>query len=393
MLMHSTAMPPTTRPGVDPAPSGARIGWWLLCTVLAVFLTCLHLTTTKPFDLTTLQQLVHFWAVEPFQHRVLLPATVAGIKLLLPLQTRLVFAVLEIGFWIALMQLAYAALIQFDIGRQPLDRRLLALSLLVPMAMHLMVPDLQLNHGFTVEDGTLGLGEWDTRSIFYYVYDLPAAVFTLALTLLLLRLEHAPNRTSLWTLYLAVFAVATVNRETTLFMLPATAIVFWWSRPRRVGLMVALLAAQAMLFVAIQWPLQWLFAINDNPAANVQVDGLQYEHHLIENLRVLSHPLYLITYLVRFTAGCYIPLLMLRRYLNARLGRVLLGFALPLGATAFVMGRLVEHRIFIEIVPLIWLGALQAISRYRQNPYRERPPRGTTTNRTAAIATGAHDSA
>lgn len=338
--------------------------WWLLVIVLAIFLTCLHLTMTKPFELTTFEQLVHFWAVEPFQHRVLLPAAVDAIKGFLPLQTRLAFALLEVGFWIALIQIAYQALARFDIGRCTLDRRLLALSVVIPMVVQLMVPDLQMPQGLTLDNGTLALGHWNMRPLFYYVYDLPAAVFTLGLMLILLRLERTPDQARLWLFYLGVFAVATVNRETTLFMLPATAVVFW-GRPGSIKPMIALIAAQAIVFVAIQWPLHWLFELNDNPSANVPVDGVQYEHHLIENLTILSDPLYLLTFFVRFMAGFYIPILLFRRYLDARLARLLIGFALPLGLAAVVMGRLVEHRIFIEMVPLVWLAAIQTLKNQR----------------------------
>lgn len=363
-LASSASRPPASR-AAHPADWGARLAWWLLLILLAIFLTCLHLTMTQPFELTTFEQLIHFWAVEPFQHRVLLPAAVDAIKDILPIQTRLAFALLEIGFWVALIQTAYQALTWFDIGRHTLDRRLLALCVIIPMVMHLIVPDLQMDPGLTLDDGNLALGQWKTRPIFYYVYDLPAAVFTLALMLVLLRLEREPRRASLWLLYLSVFAIATVNRETTIFMLPATAAVFWGAQPRPVKPMVGLILAQMVVFVATQWPLHWLFAINDNPVANVQVIGMQYEHHLTENFLVLSQPLYLLTFLARFTAGFYIPVLLFRRYLDARLGRLLLGFALPLGLVALVMGRLVEHRIFIEMVPLVWLAALQVLKGYR----------------------------
>lgn len=342
------------------------LGWWLFIAVLALFLTALHLTMTKPFDLTTLQQLVHFWAVEPFQHRVLLPATVAGIERILPVQTRLMFALLEVGFWMALIQLAYLALGQFDIGRGPLDRRLLGLTVVIPMAVHLFVPDLKIQHGLALDDGALGLGDWDEQPIFYYVYDLPAAVFTLGLMLILLRLEHTPRSPRLLLVYIGLFAVATVNRETTLFMLPASAWMLWRRRHHTTGAILGLIVTQAVVFIAIQWPLQRIFSVNDNPAANVQYGGLQYEHHLIENLLVLSHPLYFVTYAVRFSAGCGLAVLVFRHHLDPRLKHLIAGFALPLGLTALVMGRLVEQRIFIEMIPLLWLAALQALHTRRE---------------------------
>ncbi|MES1929983.1 hypothetical protein SADO_12034 [Salinisphaera dokdonensis CL-ES53] len=352
-------MPPKllSPPNAYRATAAERCAWWLACLFLAVFLSCLRLTTTQPFRLTTFEQLVNFQAIEPFQHRVLLPAMAAGIQQFAPIGETLLFGLLEVIAWMLLIGLAYRALVVFEIGRSEPVRRLLAFTVLVPMLLHLVAPDLQMAGAFSADHDLLDVGGWTPRPIFYYVYDLPAAMFTLALVLLMAQLAAQPTARR-YAAYLAVFAVATVNRETTVFLLPAFLLVMWPVVGARRCL--GLLALQGMVFLAIQLPLTELFADNVNP--NARLAHTPYEYHLGYNLEALANPLYTITYLARFSAALYIPLLLWRRFLDRRLAGLLIGFALPLAAVALVVGRIVEQRIFIEIVPLIWLGALQVIA-------------------------------
>ncbi|MES1939441.1 hypothetical protein T5B8_04336 [Salinisphaera sp. T5B8] len=335
-----------------------RCAWWLASLFLALFLSCLRLTTTRPFELATFEKLVHFQAVEPFQHRLLLPAIAAGIQQIAPVGETLLFALMEVAGWMLLIALAYRALVVFEVGRSEPVRRLLAFTVLVPMLLHLIAPDLQMAAALSLDRPLLDIGGWTPRAIFYYVYDLPAAMFTLALVLLMVRLTREPSmRGFAW--YLLVFALATLNRETTVFLVPAFALVLWpVAGLKRTALMVA---AQTLVFVAIQIPLSALFAGNTNP--NAHLGNTAYEFHLFYNLEALSNPLYLVTYLARFTAALYLPVLLWHRYLDRRLAVLLIFFAVPLALVAIVVGRMVEQRIFIEIVPLVWLAALQVIAR------------------------------
>lgn len=356
--MPSIAMPSST-PALSAyrATPAERCAWWLACLFLAIFLTCLRMTTTSPFRLATFEQLIGFQAVEPFQHRVLLPAIAAGVQQFASIGETLLFALMEVVAWVLLIAVAYHALVVFRIGRSELVRRLLAFTVLVPMLLHLIAPDLQMAAAFSADQPILDIGAWTPRAIYYYVYDLPAAMFTLALVLLLSRLTHQFSGTGI-ALYLLIFALATVNRETTLFLLPAFVWLLWPVIGARRCL--ALAALQGALFLAIQLPLEALFAANTNP--NARLAHTAYEYHLVYNLKALANPLYLVTFLARFTAALYIPLLLWRRYLDRRLAQILIAFALPLAVVAFVVGRIVEQRIFIEIVPLVWLAALQVIA-------------------------------
>lgn len=336
---------------------GDRTIWISTLLLYAVFLTSLHLAMTTPWHLASLDKLASFTAAEPFQHRLLIPAIVAALHTLLPLGERLLFALIEVLAWIALVLVAERALACFGIGRSEPLRRILAFTIVVPMALHLIVPDLISYPLFNLNDGLLELGNWRAQRLFYYAYDLPAAVFTLALVVLMAKFAQSGNRRWL-SGYLVLFAVATLNRETTLFLILPFIMVCY--RPIDRNVLVKAVLLQVALFLAIQGLLQWAFMDHVNPYAGVP--GTSYENHLLGNLSLLANPLYLIAYLARFSAGIYLPVLLLRHYLDPILGRTLLWFGVPFLTSVLLFGRIQEHRVVIELVPLIWLSGIQVIA-------------------------------
>ncbi|MDN5848589.1 MAG: hypothetical protein L0H63_02980 [Nitrococcus sp.] len=310
---------------------------------------------TEPWWLASFARLVDFQAVEPFQHRLLVPAIVSSLGSVLPLGTELLFALVEVAGWMALVIVAHRALVMFEIGKSDLLRRMLAFTVIVPMALHLIAPDLHFVSAYSEVGGAFELGDSRAQPQFYYSYDLPAAVFTLALFLLVVK--FARSRSRRWfAAYLGLFALATLNRETTLFLIP----IFFASCYRILGsrALATTMILQISVFVAIQGTLQWLFADHVNPHAGIP--GTQYELHLWTNLALFDDPLYLITYLARLGAGLYIPVVLLRSHLDPLLGRSLLLLGIPLFVSALLFGRLQEHRVIIEVMPLLWLGAIQA---------------------------------
>lgn len=337
-----------------------RTLWPAIVSLYAILLTSLHMAMTSPWRLATPVKLANFEAAEPFQHRVLLPALVAAVHEILPLGVVLLFALAEMAAWIALIVLAEQALRLFSIGSSTAVRRLLALTVVVPVGLHLIVPELVPYPALNLDEGVLDLGNWRAHRLFYYVYDLPAAVFLLALVLLMVQYARSRDRRWLYG-YLALFAVATLNRETTLFLIPAFAIAFYGLIDR--GTLVRAVAAQVGLVLVIQLTLQWwLFA--DQPNPNAGVPGTDYENHLVNNLQLFANPFYALTFLARFAAGFYLPVLLLRRHLDPVLSKTLLYFGVPFLASAFFFGRIVEQRVVIELIPLLWLGGIQVISAY-----------------------------
>ncbi|RJS94096.1 hypothetical protein [Salinisphaera sp. Q1T1-3] len=352
-------MSATISPAIDHRrPSRAeRLCWWLALIFVAVFLTALQITITAPYGLTSLKLLANFQAVEPFQHRALIPICVAAIERLAPLDHRLAFALTEVVTWVALGVLAERALAIFGVTHHAALRGVLALTLLPPMAMVTLIPDLHVWPILARADGLWDLGDWGVRTLYYYPYDLPAAAFTLALLLTLTRIADRITGPRLIGLAL-LFAVATLNRETTLFILPMAACLFMRHQHRRA--LFGVVAGLAVLFVAVQWPLHWWFSDQPNPHGHL--GATQYEWHLGENWHYLSQPIYLITELVRFLGGLWLPMILWWRFVDARLRAAVLGFVPLLVLVGLLIGRVPEHRIFLEAVPLVWLAAIQAAS-------------------------------
>jgi hypothetical protein len=170
-------------------PAG-RLAWPCALIVSAIFLTSLHLALTWPWYLATPTRLINFEAVEPFQHRLLVPIIAAGVQALVPLGEELLFAFVEVLAWMALVMVAYRALSVFGIGGSALSRRVLAFTIVMPMALHLIMPDLILTPLFNLDGGVLELGTWRAQRLFHYPYDLPAALFTLVLVLLMVQLAR-----------------------------------------------------------------------------------------------------------------------------------------------------------------------------------------------------------
>lgn len=344
----------------------ARLAWACLLAGLALLLTALHVELTVYWDYAHPVRMANFEAAAPFQYRVLVPAVAAALHKLSALDVEAAVALIEAFAWVALIALAHHALSVFGIGRPGLVRRMLALTVVVPMAAHLIAPDMKFTRVHDLGGDLSRLVEWNAEALYLYIYDLPAAAFVLALLLLLRR--YLSTQDMRWlAAYLALFALATFNRETTLFLLPAFLVAGYGILPRTV--LARGLLWQALVFVAIQGLLQWLFTDNVNPNAR-GVPGTQYELQLSRNLWLFANPLFLIVYLLRFGTGLYLPVLLLWRYLDPFLLRALLGFGVPFLAFVFLLGRIQEHRVVIELLPLLWLCALQAVAAW----LAERPP-------------------
>lgn len=346
-----------------------RLGWWCAVFLSSLLLTGLQLNTTAPFRLASLDRLIHFQAIEPFQCRVLVPAIAAALQHLAPLGTTLAFGLVELCFWMVLITLSYHALVRFRVADSELGCRALAFTVLAPMAVQLLVPEMHVASSISLADGLFNIGSWHRWPLFYYPYDLPAAVFILTLFLVLMRLRESIDRPGVM-LFLAVFTVATINRETTIFMLPCTAALLWGRLSAR--RIVLLLAAMLALFLAVELPLYWLFNAQPNP--NRRIDDTQYENHLLENLGLLESPFYAAWFITRFAGGFALLMLFWWRYLGRTLKIAAIAFVLPLTLSAFWVGRVPEHRIFIEAVPLVWLAALQALSTRLRRDEPDLPP-------------------
>ena len=350
--------PPTVGRFVSFRPDWLRVAWFVTLLFYALFLTAFHYAATMPWWLASPERMANFSAAEPFQHRLLMPLIASILKRAIPpLNVDVIFAMLEVGLWMLLVIVACRALERFRIGHSDTVRRYLALTIVIPVAMHLIVPELKIPSLFIPHINIIEFRDWGLHHLPRYVYDLPAAVFILALVVLLKRFTQHPDR-SRFAAYLGLFALATLNRETTIFLIPAFAVCCFGIVDR--GTLAKTVAAQLIVFAIVLVAAK----IFSDGAANLHqaAPGTDYQDHLTGNLSLLTNPLYLLIYAVRFAAGLYLPVILMHRHLDQVLKRTLLCFGLPLLASAVLVGRLQEERVVIEIVPLIWLAALQAIT-------------------------------
>ena len=230
----------------------------------------------------------------------------------------------------------------------------------IPVAVHLCKPQaFELLHA----DGTLcrveslGLNFSRIAAVpnLYYPYDQPGAVFVLLILFLLLRLAREGDRRLLAALLVSA-ALAAVNRETAVLAIPLTGALLFRRVPGRTLLWVVI--AQVTMFAAIQAGLKTWFPGQPNPYANI--GGSAYELNLVNNLRTVFHPLFWVFVAPVLAGGTWLPLWLFRRRLSVEMRRALVFYAVPSLAMGFLFGQVLEMRVFVEAVPVIWLAAVQA---------------------------------
>jgi hypothetical protein len=179
-----------------------------------------------------------------------------------------------------------------------------------------------------------------TAQNFRFIYDLPSLAFFAAAMWLIYSRQH-------WGWFVALFCVATVNRETTLLLLPLYMLNgavedgrFAWSRVMRARTL-ALVLPLATLWVGWEILVRHLFA------------GQQSEFYprFDWNLKSLALPL---AWPQLLSANGYLLLfvvVMRRRIADPRM-RAWLGLIPAWLAFMFVYGILIETRIFGELIPL-----------------------------------------
>lgn len=89
------------------------------------------------------------------------------------------------------------------------------------------------------------------------------------------------------------------------------------ARRLALGRLAWLLGVMLAVYIAVEWPLHWLFSDQRNPHAALSTTP--YELHISENLRLLSHPVYLLTESVRFVGGCWLLAVLWWGYIKRRL--------------------------------------------------------------------------
>lgn len=344
---------------VEAPPAALRRAAWLLAAALlsALFAT-LHFGTA--YQYIPVDALVEFTAPDPFQRRVLAPALAAGLGLVLDAPPATRAFLVEIGAWGGLIAAAWWALgaIAPHLGRD--TRRLVALTVLIPVGSQLILPSrFRVFLGETPVGDVHGLLGPFTRvtalSGLFFPYDVPAAALLLALLASLAALAERPD-VRRWSVFAGLFLIAAANRETVVLLVPLT---LWTLRGRLYG---AALAATGALQVAgaaiVIGLLGWVVDAPPNPRSS-HAGGVEW--YLWTNLRTLAHPLYAVCALLPLAAGAWVPPLVNWRRLPDSARALVTLYVVPAFAVALTFGIVLETRVFTEVAAALWLAAAAAL--------------------------------
>lgn len=309
-----------------PAETAGREALWaMVIGVVSMVAFCVfYLTNTQVINEADPRQLVEFQGQRPYQLRVLLPALLFGATHFLSLPLVASYQLLIIGFALALFATFRLYLGQFC---SPRGARWLALGI---------VPALWVFYSH----------RW------FYLYDIPAAFFA-TLGLLLLVRER-------WRLYLLVFAVATVNRESSALLVLAFALTQWQrlSGPQ----FLRLLVAQAGIWLVARGLLNRLFAAN--PGAPVEVQ-LSWNISMLRKALFEGHAEFGFVMAVSLMLFLWITASVTSQYVPQFLRRAR-GVVVPFLALMTVVGVLTETRLYGEMIPFLLTPALVGLYGWNQ---------------------------
>lgn len=341
----------------DPAvPGGLVRAAWLVvvfavCGVAAVW----HVTG---HTVVSLEKLAAFQETAPFQYRLLVPAMVRVAHDTSGWPPFRLYVVAEWAGWMLLVFGARQALAALSPRLSWQTTRLVALTAIVAVGAQLMAPvRFRAFQGDTMAGDVNGLLNGGTTSLrilsnVYYPWDIWTAALLLLLIAAALRLRQSIAPQSLVT-YAALFLVASLNRETTILIVPFS---LWALAPRVTRAQLAGFAVmQAVFWIAVRAFVASVTGAPPNPKSSMP-GGVEW--YLWTNLRTLTYPLYAATVLVPFAGGAWLPLLAWWGERPPPARALLAWYVAPAAAIAFVFGIFHETRVFTEAATATWLAAM-----------------------------------
>jgi hypothetical protein len=251
----------------------------------------------------------------PYQYRVLVPALVRGateLHVIRPGTQLAAFGAIET---VALLLLAYAfrRYVSFFIP----DR---VLASVAAMSLYLILPFNYFSYPF-------------------FPYDVPSVLFFTCGLILIYQQR--------WLWFFPLFAIATVNRETSIFLTVVTMFVlFDRVRPQTLA---AIVASQAAIWIAVKAVLWFVYRTNPR---HETVAGLAVFQLKVNAATLVSVPIRSMMTLA--TWGClWLPVLLWhRRIRDVSLRRTL--WTVPVFLAAMlVVGFVIEMRIYGELLPIV----------------------------------------
>jgi hypothetical protein len=333
--------------------------WAVLVATIAVLLAIAHAAVSQPY--VSLDALARFEERAPFQHRLLVPLMAAIGQVLTRWSTPTIYGVIEAFAWAALVLAATVIVRGLDRPHGWWTTRLAALTVVLPVSAELIWPSR-----FRVFAGLVPVGDINavTRPFsrivalpnLYYPWDVPSAAFVLLLMASVLRLRRAPTAKHVVT-YLVVAFIASLNRETTVLLVPLSVWALWGHWPR--GRLIAFAAAQVIAWAGVMGTIAWSMQAPAN--ARATLPGSVYEWYLWTNLRTLTYPLYVLTTIVPLAAGAWLPALVYWRDAPPAGHAIVILYVAPAVLVALAFGVLHETRIFTEAATALWVAALLAV--------------------------------
>jgi len=302
---------------------------FLFCFLLAFLTALVHFRLTmENHPAGSVVSIVSSQASLPFQYRLLSPLVAFGLWKVLP------FHLLHVTFYLSLTILLFTYYYFYKFLRPHFSKTACLLGLFM-MAASIAAMSAQRFNISTVNVAAQNVG-------IRYLSDLSQILFFLGLVHCLLQRKWAP--------WYALFALATLNRETTLLLLPAMFLVL----RNREGISKAAghVAASFLLWIGIKFALYLLFPgrIGDNMIA--------------DNLAVLSGKVGFKSYvnLLMVFGGMWVfAPLGLRRVPRET---ALLLITVPCAfAVFFVFANLFENRIYTELSVIVLPVSLAGLTR------------------------------
>ena len=301
----------------------------LFCFLLAFLTALIHFRLTmENHPAGSIISIVSSKAAPPFQYRLLSPLVAFGLWKILP------FHLLHITYYLSLAILFFTYYYFYKYLKPNFSKTACLLGLFM-MAASIAAMSTQRFNISTVNVVAKNVG-------IRYLYDLSQVLFFLGLIHFLLQRRWAP--------WYALFALATLNRETTLLLLPAMFLILRGKE----GFSKAAghTAASFLLWVGIKFALYLLFP------------GRLGDNKIAENLAVLSGKVGVLAYfnLLMVFGGMWIfAPLGIRRVPR---DMALLLITVPCAfAVFFVFANLFENRIYTELSVIVLPVSLAAIVR------------------------------
>lgn len=286
----------------------------LVSIIFAYYFAQLRFGMNLVYENASPAQLVAGTAELPYQFRVLIPWTV-GAVMALPFISGGVemelFRLVEFSFLFVLAISFRAFLMLFW-------PNLLSSSMLTCLLFYVL--------------------PFNTLYTYWYPYDIPAVAFFVLGLILLYRQQ--------WAWYYPLFILATLNRETSLFLTGIFILTLWGKMPVRQ--ILGHVAAQLFIWLAIKAMLQSLYPSNM---------GSTFQLTFFENLQTLFQSFSALWLVTNWGMLWVLVLVGWRKLQDPFLQRALL-IVHPFLGIMFVVGQIDELRIYTELIPLILAGAI-----------------------------------